>query len=107
MECSSHGKAPAVPRNASVPEKVCFDDWREMQGGWPMDGRRLIPIDEDLRCVGVLPPLDAPHHQRSTEWSRFREGVALETDDTGSIVDIGLEKVISGSSGSDRWQCSV
>lgn len=57
--------------------------------------RHLIPIHDDLRFVGSLPPLDAPHHQRSSEWNRFREGVVLKFKNNKSIVDIGLEKVIA------------
>lgn len=29
--------------------------------------RALIPMHPDLKYAGVLPPLDAPHHLRSTE----------------------------------------
>lgn len=54
--------------------------------------RCLIPIHGDFNAVGSLPPLDAPHHQRSTEWNRFREGVVVSQNGSISQVDIGLEK---------------
>jgi len=52
-------------------------------------------MHEDLKYAGMLPPLDAPHHLRSTEWCKYREGVTIErhTDLNRSVVDIGLEKV--------------
>ncbi|WVZ63562.1 hypothetical protein U9M48_013185 [Paspalum notatum var. saurae] len=36
--------------------------------------RRLFPMHKNLKFVGLLPPLDAPHHVRKHEWSEFREG---------------------------------
>lgn len=49
----------------------------------------------DLRYAGMLPPLDAPHHYRATEWGVFREGVVTEVDTqrNGSFIDVGLDKV--------------
>ncbi len=48
----------------------------------------------DLRHVGTLPPLDAPHHMRATEWGPYREGVVQGSDAaTGSVIDVGLDKV--------------
>jgi predicted SPOUT superfamily RNA methylase MTH1 len=48
----------------------------------------------DLKFAGVLPPLDAPHHLRSTEWGPYREGVVRSSDPaSGSLIDVGLEKV--------------
>ncbi|EEC76875.1 hypothetical protein OsI_15077 [Oryza sativa Indica Group] len=35
--------------------------------------RRLFPMHNNLKFVGLLPPLDAPHHLRKHEWSEFRE----------------------------------
>jgi len=47
-----------------------------------------------LRFVGVLPPLDAPHHLRKHEWAPYREGVTLKerSPDSGTLVDVGLHK---------------
>eukprot|EP00890_Picochlorum_soloecismus_P005500 jgi/Picsp_1/5951/NSC_03308-R1_chromosome 9 open reading frame 114 len=54
----------------------------------------LIPMHEDLKYAGMLPPLDAPHHLRSNEWCKYREGVIIESHAglNQSVVDIGLEK---------------
>ncbi|KAK3160938.1 hypothetical protein QOZ80_1BG0068690 [Eleusine coracana subsp. coracana] len=55
--------------------------------------RRLFPMHKNLKFVGLLPPLDAPHHVRKHEWSVFREGVTLEGDHSkGTLVDVGLNK---------------
>ena len=51
----------------------------------------------DLRLAGALPPLDAPHHARADEWTRWREGVVVASDVGGggakgsSVVDVGLD----------------
>ena len=51
-------------------------------------------MHKDLRLSGQLPPLDAPHHMRATEWGEFREGVVLASEpEAGSLLDIGLDKV--------------
>src|SRR6266404_2761510 len=47
--------------------------------------------------LGILNPLDCPHHLRANEVSKFREGVTLDkpvNDDLGSYVDVGLGKDI-------------
>ncbi|XP_020586845.1 putative methyltransferase C9orf114 isoform X2 [Phalaenopsis equestris] len=57
--------------------------------------RRLFPMHNSLKHVGLLPPLDAPHHVRKHEWSPFREGVTLEVNSSGpggTLVDVGLRK---------------
>ncbi|BAF14217.1 uncharacterized protein [Oryza sativa Japonica Group] len=55
--------------------------------------RRLFPMHNNLKFVGLLPPLDAPHHLRKHEWSEFREGVTLDGDRSmGTFVDVGLSK---------------
>lgn len=48
----------------------------------------------DLRLAGALPPLDAPHHARADEWTRWREGVVVASQvgqGGGSVVDVGLD----------------
>ncbi|XP_021861662.2 uncharacterized protein [Spinacia oleracea] len=48
-----------------------------------------------LRFVGLLPPLDAPHHLRKHEWASYREGVTLEEkapNSVGTMVDVGLDE---------------
>ncbi|XP_073114194.1 uncharacterized protein [Elaeis guineensis] len=37
--------------------------------------RRLFAMHNSLRIVGLLPPLDAPHHVRKHEWSPFHEEI--------------------------------
>ncbi|KAF5452484.1 hypothetical protein F2P56_027478 [Juglans regia] len=58
--------------------------------------RALFPMHNSLRFVGMLPPLDAPHHLRKHEWAPYREGVTLKERSTGSgtLVDVGLSKNI-------------
>ncbi|KQK04438.1 putative methyltransferase C9orf114 [Brachypodium distachyon] len=57
--------------------------------------RRLFPMHKNFKFVGLLPPLDAPHHVRRHEWSEFREGVTLGGDRSkGTLVDVGLSKDI-------------
>ncbi|KAJ3703863.1 hypothetical protein LUZ61_007568 [Rhynchospora tenuis] len=57
--------------------------------------KRLFPMHKNLKYVGLLPPLDAPHHYRKHEWSQFREGVTLDGDrSNGTPVDVGLMKNI-------------
>ncbi|PVI06482.1 deoxyribose-phosphate aldolase 2 [Periconia macrospinosa] len=40
-------------------------------------GLSLFPQHQNLKWVGMLPSLDMPHHLKSHEWCRFREGVTL------------------------------
>ncbi|URE19361.1 hypothetical protein MUK42_12290 [Musa troglodytarum] len=57
--------------------------------------RRLFPMHKSLKFVGLLPPLDAPHHLRKHEWCSFREGVTLDVNppnSKGTLVDVGLNK---------------
>ncbi|XP_022866970.1 putative methyltransferase C9orf114 homolog isoform X2 [Olea europaea var. sylvestris] len=56
----------------------------------------LFAKHNSLRFVGLLPPLDAPHHLRKHEWASYREGITLKNQDQGSVgtlVDVGLSKV--------------
>ncbi|XP_024981283.1 putative methyltransferase C9orf114 [Cynara cardunculus var. scolymus] len=57
--------------------------------------KTLFPKHNSLRFVGLLPPLDAPHHLRKHEWAPYREGVTLMQQPPGSastFVDVGLSK---------------
>ncbi|CAM8911846.1 unnamed protein product [Rhodiola kirilowii] len=59
--------------------------------------RALFPMHNSLRFVGMLPPLDAPHHLRKHEWAPYREGVTLSekpSNSHGTLVDVGLHKAI-------------
>jgi predicted SPOUT superfamily RNA methylase MTH1 len=40
--------------------------------------KHIFPVHHDLRSVGLLAPLDAPHHLRIDEACEFREGVVVE-----------------------------
>ncbi|WZZ90743.1 hypothetical protein YC2023_119322 [Brassica napus] len=62
--------------------------------------KTLFPKHNDLRFVGMLPPLDAPHHLRKHEWEQYREGVTLREkpiNSEGTLVDVGLDKVFFSS----------
>lgn len=78
----------------------------------PFLRKHLFPMHADLRLAGSLPSLDMPHHLRSNEWCRYREGVTVEKlterhekkkkqrkDDAHSeetsFVDVGLSQKIS------------
>ncbi|KAE8662329.1 OB-fold-like, putative isoform 2 [Hibiscus syriacus] len=71
--------------------------------------KTLFPKHNTLRYVGMLPPLDAPHHLRKHEWAPYREAksssvvswgilaicITLEekpTSSVGTMVDVGLDK---------------
>ncbi|XP_043696945.1 putative methyltransferase C9orf114 [Telopea speciosissima] len=57
--------------------------------------RNLFPWHNSLRFVGLLPPLDAPHHLRKHEWAPYREGLTLTEkarDSMKTLVDVGLSK---------------
>ncbi|KAJ6719215.1 CLASS IV SAM-BINDING METHYLTRANSFERASE-RELATED [Salix purpurea] len=55
--------------------------------------KALFPKHNNLRFVGMLPPLDAPHHLRKHEWAPFREGVTLNEKLPNSgetLVDLSI-----------------
>ncbi|THG02180.1 hypothetical protein TEA_004804 [Camellia sinensis var. sinensis] len=57
--------------------------------------KSLFPKHNTLRFVGLLPPLDAPHHLRKHEWAPYREGVTLKEQApnfASTLVDVGLSK---------------
>lgn len=59
----------------------------------------FFPLHEDLKSVGLLNPLDAPHHLRSNEKCLYREGVVLPAtrfNNKGTtLVNVGLRKEAS------------
>ncbi|XP_078437181.1 methyltransferase C9orf114 protein isoform X2 [Wolffia australiana] len=60
--------------------------------------RSLYSMHSSLRFVGLLPPLDAPHHLRKHEWGPFREGLTLKEKPlnfAGTLVDVGLSKNVT------------
>ena len=60
----------------------------------------FFPHHDDLKYVGLLNPLDAPHHLRHDEECLYREGVVLEPADKKkkrpkSSVNVGLMRPAS------------
>lgn len=58
--------------------------------------RNIFPMHPDLRCVGLLAPLDAFNHPRSNEQCPYREGLISDKParDQGSYAVVGLQKEI-------------
>ena len=56
--------------------------------------RHFFPMHPDLQFAGLLAPVDAPHHVREGDRSKYREGVVLEKKsprpDGGSLVNCGI-----------------
>ena len=74
-----------TPMNHSLPQQP--------PSNYAAADRALMPMHKDLRLAGQLPPLDAPHHMRASEWAPFREGVVTRSaHGAGSILSIGLDK---------------
>ncbi|XP_058769638.1 uncharacterized protein LOC131643441 [Vicia villosa] len=59
--------------------------------------KALFPMHSSLRFVGMLPPLDAPHHLRKHEWGPYREGVTIKghSNSGTTLVDVGLFKHVA------------
>ncbi|KAF3795378.1 putative methyltransferase [Nymphaea thermarum] len=57
--------------------------------------RSLFPKHNSLRFVGLLPPLDAPHHVRKHEWLPYRVTLTGKPSGSpGTLVDVGLNKEV-------------
>eukprot|EP00435_Cladocopium_sp_Y103_P071257 s177_g37.t1 len=63
--------------------------------------KQLVPVHKDLKWVGLLAPLDAPHHLRKHEHLPYREGVVLQKgwpapteDEKGCWVNCGLPEPV-------------
>lgn len=59
--------------------------------------KRLFKIKPELRYAGILPPLRTPHHPlakhvKELKVGEYREGTILSVNESGSIVDIGVER---------------
>ena len=55
--------------------------------------RYFFSMHPDLQYSGLLPPLDAPHHVRLYDKSKYREGIVLEKkgkQNGGSLVNCGI-----------------
>ena len=61
--------------------------------------RRLFKIKPELRYAGILPPLRTPHHPlekraRKLKTGEYREGATVSVAESGSLVDIGVERPV-------------
>jgi len=61
--------------------------------------KRLFKIKPELRYVGILPPLRTPNHPLANRTKylavgEYREGAILSSGESGSLVDIGVERPI-------------
>ena len=56
--------------------------------------RHFFPRHPDLQFAGLLPPIDAPHHVRMDDRSKYREGAVMEDKSGGkeesSLVNCGI-----------------
>ena len=54
--------------------------------------RHFFPMHPDLQFVGLLAPVDAPHHVRADDVCPYREGVVLEKKirSGGSLINCGV-----------------
>jgi len=61
--------------------------------------RYLFPIKQNLKFVGIFPPLRTPHHPTSRHiknlsLNEYREGIVVKTDEKKSYVNIGVERPV-------------
>lgn len=56
--------------------------------------KKAIPIKSELRHVGILPPLRAPHHPtEQPKLGDYRQGFTVKRNKKGTFVDIGMDKL--------------
>ena len=61
--------------------------------------RHFFPVHPDLQFVGMLAPIDAPHHVRAEDQCKYREGLVMEKrppkrqgePSAGSFVNCGVK----------------
>lgn len=57
--------------------------------------KKAIPIKSELRHVGILPPLRAPHHPVSEpKLGEYRQGFTVKRNKKGTFVDIGMDELV-------------
>lgn len=61
--------------------------------------KKLFGLMPELRYAGILPPLRTPHHPTQSRMvdlktGEFRDGVVVKEDESGALIDIGVEKPI-------------
>ncbi|GMH71843.1 hypothetical protein TrLO_g12880 [Triparma laevis f. longispina] len=61
----------------------------------------LHPNHADLQFAGLIPPIDAPHHVRRGEQSKYREGVTLDTKDKPEAEGGGRATYVNCGVGKD------
>jgi predicted SPOUT superfamily RNA methylase MTH1 len=59
--------------------------------------KRLFELKPELQYAGILPPLRTPHHPvsgktRDLKVGEYREGIVLEQERNGVLVEIGVEQ---------------
>lgn len=74
-------------RNAELMEK--YLQYAETP---PYLRKALIPRDPDLKYANILPPLQILSHGYTEE---FREGVITRHEDSGSVVDVGMDDPVT------------
>ncbi|KAG2223108.1 hypothetical protein INT45_008956 [Circinella minor] len=52
--------------------------------------KALVPFSPDLKFAGLLLPLEAPHHPNLHQALKYREGVTLDKEGSGTLIDIGM-----------------
>jgi len=60
--------------------------------------KHLVPLSDDLKYAGAIPPLRTPHHPASTKKREIavgdaRVGAVVRSSDSGSWVDVGYEQL--------------
>lgn len=57
--------------------------------------KRAFPIKPELKHVGILPPLRAPHHptNSSPKAGDYRQGFTVKRNRKGTYIDIGMDKL--------------
>ena len=57
--------------------------------------KKAFPIRSELKHVGILPPLRAPHHPVNSQpdVGDYRQGFTVKRNKKGTFVDIGMDKL--------------
>ncbi len=85
-------KPEYVPEHANLIRKIL--EYLETP---PYLRKKLFPLDDDLRYVGILHPLKTPSHlvdDKHVKKGELREGVVLSSSGDVTFVDIGLKNPV-------------
>lgn len=57
--------------------------------------KQAFPIKSELKHVGILPPLRAPHHpvDKNPQVGDYRQGFTVKRNKKGTFVDIGMDEL--------------